>query len=244
MADDVPKRHERIRDRITASRPSSARIVPRSADFLRSVFASLVFVAAAEDARPEAALLLRRFGGLEPAARPARGSAAATHRRRGSPAVLEPSAAPASRSPPNTAAIAPKMPRRRVQVAVGRRLGARARSTRCRPSTAVEPSPLLVDDLDVLAALVGQLPRQPADRRASTMPGGRLEPFRLVALGRRLHEVRPQRHRDVGGKAVRQNRPRLIEADPDAGHELRREADEPGVVDSRWSCRSCRPPAA
>ena len=43
--------------------------------------------------------------------------------------------------------------------------------------------------------------------------------------------VRPERHRDVGGEAVRQDRARLIEADPDAGDELRREADEPRVVE-------------
>ena len=32
-------------------------------------------------------------------------------------------------------------------------------------------------------------------------------------------------------KPFGQNRVRLIEADPDAGHQLRREADEPGVVE-------------
>ena len=35
----------------------------------------------------------------------------------------------------------------------------------------------------------------------------------------------------VAGEPVRQNRARLIEPDPDAGGELRREPDEPGVVE-------------
>ena len=45
-----------------------------------------------------------------------------------------------------------------------------------------------------------------------------------------LHEVGPDRQRDARGVGLAADRRRLIEADPDAGDDRRREADEPGVV--------------
>src|SRR5262249_8881226 len=89
---------------------------------------------------------------------------------------------------------------------------------------------MLVDHLDVLAALRRQLPGQPANRGCHDSRW-RAEPGGLVTARRRLHELRPDGDRHVGCEPVRQNRLRLIEADPDSGGERWREADEPGVVE-------------
>ena len=98
----------------------------------------------------------------------------------------------------------------------------RGRSTRCRPSTGSRP----------------RRPCRPPPRARTLRPRAcrrfgrrwrsytpwRLEPFGLVVLRRRLHERRPERNRDVRRKPVWKNRPRLIEADPHARDELRRDS--------------------
>ena len=104
-------------------------------------------------------------------------------------------------SPPlKTEAIAPKN-RRRMQVAVVVRLRCPWRSTRCRPSTGVRRGHRRSTTSTCSQPSVASLPRQAADLGRDDVVRRR-EPLRLVALGRRLHERRPDRHRDVGGEAV------------------------------------------
>ena len=117
-----------------------------------------------------------------------------------------------------------------MQLAVRRRLGAHGEVLGVDHRLALDGA-VLADDGDVLAARRRELAREAAHRRRRHARRRR-EPCRLVVFRRRLHELRPQRHRDVGGEAVRQNRLGLIEADPHAGDELRREADEPRVVEA------------
>ena len=97
---------------------------------------------------------------------------------------------------------------------------ARARAGRPLPTTSTSSHPS-----------VAELARQAADASPSSTPDGGVNHSGLSSRVADLHELRPERHGDVGGEAVRQNRPRLVEPDPDAGHQLRREADEPGVVE-------------
>src|SRR6267143_2626289 len=58
---------------------------------------------------------------------------------------------------------------------------------------------------------------------------GRLERRVGVAGERRLHELRPDRQRRL--RAAEADRLVVVEADPDHGEQLRREADEPGVAE-------------
>ena len=105
---------------------------------------------------------------------------------------------------------------RRVQVAVRRRLGAAGEVFGVDHRPALELA-VVVDDLDVARSL--RSPACPTAGRplAVTMPAGGVNHSGLSSSRRGLHELRPDRHRDVGGEAVRQNRARLIEPDPDAG---------------------------
>ena len=60
-------------------------------------------------------------------------------------------------------------------------------------------------------------------------PDGTCEPLGLVAGGRGFHEARPRGHGDHAREAAAHDLLRPIEADPHAGGEPRREADEPRV---------------
>src|SRR5690606_23149865 len=50
-----------------------------------------------------------------------------------------------------------------------------------------------------------------------------------LTLERTRHEIAEDRRGDAGALLERTERPRLVEADPDAGHEVGREAHKPGV---------------
>ena len=77
-------------------------------------------------------------------------------------------------------------------------------------------------------ARTGKLAGEPADPTAVN-PASHLERVGLVVRRRRFHEARPHRHRQLAREPIRDDGARLVEADPHAGHEMRREADEPRV---------------
>ena len=179
---------------------------------------------ASSSAAPAASRSLRRRA-------PAVAVAGGGRRRWRDAGVLDARRRRRARRPPNSPAILRHDAARRMQIAERRRLGAASRSTRCRPSSGVRAGRWLLTTSTSSQPSVASLPES-----RQTLRGG--------DAGRRRRATRAcrrcvaafmnfahDRHRDVGGEAVRQNRVRLIEADPDAGHELRREADEPRVVE-------------
>ena len=60
------------------------------------------------------------------------------------------------------------------------------------------------------------------------------------AAQRLAHEVHPDRHGASAAFLAFAERALLVEAHPHRGHQIRVEAVEPGVVRTRWWCRSCR----
>src|SRR6185436_8002957 len=86
-----------------------------------------------------------------------------------------------------------------------------------------------VGDLDAIAATVGQLAGDATDVCTDDVRGA-IEPLRLVALGRNLHEVAPDRDRQFPRISIADDRRRLIESEPYASHEMWCEPDEPRIV--------------
>src|SRR6476659_5063263 len=118
--------------------------------------------------------------------------------------------------------------RRLVDRADGRRLCSAREILRVHHRPRLELA-VLRNDLRRLAACGGQLAREATDVDPDDVLGF-VEPLSLGAFRRPLHEAGPDRHGDIGGVAVGDDRPGLVEADPDAGDEMRREAYEPRVV--------------